>query len=957
MGKNNIPVLFLILGACLFAEAPSFAQGKIKGSVKGILAESDGRQILPDATVSVTPDSDSSNAEFAISDKHGAFLIRDLNPGNYRLLITFEGLQHIQKKFTISIAGKDIDFGTMYMQKVTDILQEVVVQRPPMAIKKDTVEYNAEMFATKPNAVVEDQLKKLPGVQVDASGNIIAQGEKVTRVLVNGKRFFNDDPKLASRNFPPDMVERYQIFDDLDDQSKFTGFDDGNRVKTLNIITRRNRRQGYFGRAVAGGGTNQTYNESFNFHRFDNDQQISTLGEGNDINKQNFTVQDILGSSGSRRGSGGGPGAATNQSSPGVTTIWAGGINYRDNWGPKAEVSGSYFYNFNHVVLDRNSLTTKFFNTDEDTTNTTQQSSTGISRTENQRIFFNLEQKLDSNNSFVFRPNFTLQNTRPNSSSYSSTDDQAGRAVSTSNGTNSSLNKGFNINGSNFTFRHRFKKPYRTFSVDLNGTVNVNNGYGYNYAVNNFYQLDSSQILNHRYTDSLHSYTISPTVSYTEPVGRNQIIELNYNYSHNQSNSVNNTYDYSDTLKGFVFFDSLFSNSYKFVSNSSRVTLNYRIQNPKFNVNIGSGIQFTDFNSLNTTKNIDVSHSYVHFTPTANFSYSFSRNQRFRFYYMGRTGTPSPSQLQPLTTTGDNINFVVGNPALKPQFTHSIRMLYQSFDPGSQRVLFATLNASTIVNDIQSSIIPNKKGGQTSTYVNLNGTYNIAGYFNYGFALKKPKSNLNLISNVNYSQSQTLVGDEATPGVFQHDYSKNTSLAETVSWTTNIKNNFDMNFSSASTYNIARNTLHPNQDLDYFSEILSAEITAYTNKGWLIATTFTYTYSDTRTPGYNASVPLLSPSIAKELFKKKNGELRLSVFDLLKQNTAVSKSVSLNQVSETRTTTLTQYVMLTFTYNLNNFNSPRKKGMPGIFPRGPRGGGGGGNGGGGGGFRRGGRGG
>lgn len=322
---------------------------------------------------------------------------------------------------------------------------------------------------------------------------------------------------------------------------------------------------------------------------------------------------------------------------------------------------------------------------------------------------------------------------------------------------------------------------------------------------------------------------------------------------------------------------------------------------------------------------------------------------------MGRTGTPSPSQLQPLTTTGDNINFVVGNPALKPQFTHSIRMLYQSFDPGSQRVLFATLNASTIVNDIQSSIIPNKKGGQTSTYVNLNGTYNVAGYFNYGFALKKPKSNLNLISNINYAQSQTLVGDEATPGVFQHDYSRNTTLAETVSWTTNIRNNFDMNFSSASTYNIARNTLHPNQNLDYFSEVLNAEITAYTNKGWLIATTFTYTYSDTRTPGYNASVPLLSPSIAKELFKKKNGELRLSVFDLLKQNTAVSKSVSLNQVSETRTTTLTQYVMLTFTYNLNNFNNPRKKGMPGIFPRGARMGGGGG-GGGGGGFRKGGRG-
>src|SRR6202012_606068 len=184
-----------------------------------------------------------------------------------------------------------------------------------------------------------------------------AQGEPVTRLLVNGKRFFGNDPKLATRNIPPEIVEKYQIFDDLDDQSKFSGFDDGNRIKTINIVTRRDRRQGYFGRAVAGAGTDEKYDESFNFHRFNNDQQISVLGEGNDINKQNFTVQDILGSSGSRRGSGRGPSASTNGGGAGVTTVWAGGINYRDSWGPKTDAYGSYFYNFNHVTNESNSLT------------------------------------------------------------------------------------------------------------------------------------------------------------------------------------------------------------------------------------------------------------------------------------------------------------------------------------------------------------------------------------------------------------------------------------------------------------------------------------------------------------------------------------------------------------------------------------------------------------------------
>jgi hypothetical protein len=252
------------------------------------------------------------------------------------------------------------------------------------------------------------------------------------------------------------------------------------------------------------------------------------------------------------------------------------------------------------------------------------------------------------------------------------------------------------------------------------------------------------------------------------------------------------------------------------------------------------------------------------------------------------------------------------------------------------------------VNDIQNSIIPTNKGGDTTTYINLNGTYNIAGYFNYGFALKHPKSNLNFITDVNYSQSQNLVYSVQAPIGFQHDFTRSTTFTEKINWTTNIKKNFDMNFSSASNYTFNRNSLNTTSDLDVFSEIFNAEITAYSNNGWLIATTLTYTLTDNKTPGYNESVPLLIPSIAKEMFKKKNGELRLTIFDLLHQNTSVSKSVSLNQVSDTRTTTLSQYVMLSFTYNLNNFKGANQRRMPGVFPGRYRGGGGGGRRGGGG---------
>jgi hypothetical protein len=415
-------------------------------------------------------------------------------------------------------------------------------------------------------------------------------------------------------------------------------------------------------------------------------------------------------------------------------------------------------------------------------------------------------------------------------------------------------------------------------------------------------------------------------------------------------------------LKNYKQFDSLFSNSYKFVSHSNRFTLNYRIQNPKYNLSVGSGLQFTGFNSLNTTKNIPVVQNYMNLTPTVNFQYYISKTQHFRLNYSGRPGTPSVTQLQPLITTSDQINYQEGNPALKPQFTHSLRMLYTSFDPGTQKVIFATINASTIVNDIQSAVYYNSKGGQQSTFVNLNGTYNFSGYFNYGFPLKKPKSNLNFITNITYSQSQTLLAQDslaAAENDYAHVYSKNTGLSETISWTTNIKKNFDMNFSSASKYSINKRTGAPGQpsntqnNLNAFSQTFSAEITAYTNSGWLIAADFDYTYTNNNSAAYNASVPLLSPSVAKQLFKKKNGELRLSVFDLLNQNESVSKSVTSNQETYTRTNVLTRYAMLTFTYNLNNFADSKQRRMPGIFPPGERrgdgrfnGGGGGGGGGG-----------
>jgi hypothetical protein len=992
-------VLLMLFMGLIYA-TPSFSQSGTRGSVKGIIVDSIGnKQPLSNATVSVRPlGADSSQAEYAVSNKQGAFLFRGLPPGTYFILITYEGYAHIGRNITITDSSSNIDLSTIYMQRSDEMLEAAIVQRPPMGIKKDTVEYNASLFATKPNATAEDLLKKMPGVQVDNSGNVTAQGEQVQRVLVNGKRFFSDDPKMATRNLPPDVIDKIQVFDDLSDQSKFTGFDDGNRVKTINIVTKKNLKKGIFGKYVAGDGTNQDYDESMNTHLFLGDQQISVLGQANDLNKQNFTAQDIFGGAGGqgrRAGGGGGGGgggavgggggtnsagassAGTSFQSAGVTTIWAGGLNYRNTVGNgKTDIYGSYFYNDQHIVTQTyDSVIAQVINPVTGTADSSQTqvgNSYNVSRIQNHRIYFNLESRLDSNNSLIFRPNIIFQHSDPSGSSFSnnyspdSLNPSKLDPVSTLNGHTSSSNTGFSVPNADLQFRHRFAKPFRTISLDISGSGSVNNGYGYTNSVDNFYQLDSTFTLNQYYKDSLHQVTIIPTLSYTEPIAKNMILQFQYNHNYTHSTTVNDTYDYSDSTKNYNSFDSLFSNSYKFTQNSDQAGLYWRIQAKKFNMSVGSGIQWTNFTSDNTTKDITVSRNYTNYTPSANFMYNFSTTQHFRLNYSGRTGTPSPSQLQPLTTTTDDVNFQVGNPNLKPQFTQSLRMLYASFDPSTQKVLFITVNASNIHNDIQSEVYSRTgTAGTVNTYTNLNGTYNFSGYMNYGFPLRVPKSNMNFITNINYSQSQTLQAADSTTaseGLFTHLYTKQTSLAETISWTTNIRKNFDMNISAASTYTIpTRKNIYPpgtpaksgagsvSTNLNSFTEVVSTEFTAYTNTGWLIAATFDYTYTYTASPTYNVSAPVLTPSIAKQLFKKKNGELRFSVFDVLDKNTLVSKTNTSTNISYSRTNVLSRYAMLTFTYNLNNFQGQQRRGnFPGGGPRffgrppggGPPGGGG-----------------
>jgi uncharacterized membrane protein YgcG len=922
MSKIFTLVAFLLIGMTASAQNSS-------ATIKGKLIDSVNKQSLKDASVTILDARDSSLEKFGLVTADGSFSVAGIPFGAMVVQIKFNGYETFTKNITFSVANSNVALGTIYLGPASNELAGVTVSQSVMRIKGDTTEFNASSFKTKPNAVAEDLIRKMPGMEVGKDGSIKSGGEAVARVLVDGKRFMGDDPKLATRNLPPDVIDKIQVFDDMSDQSKFSGFDDGNRIKTLNITTKKDKRKGMFGKAVAGIGSDDKYQESFNFTKMNGDQQITALGQANNINKQDFSENNIGGGRNFGGGGGGGGfGGGGGGTGSGIRTVLSAGFNYRDVWSPKIDAYGSYTFNMPRNNAESSSNTRTILG--EDTATFQNSTSNSVNKSENHRFSFNFEDRIDSNNSLIFRPNLALQSN--NSVGYSTSNYSSGRNIenggvhpltqSVSN--TSSYNSGVNVNGSNLQLRHRFAKRGRTLSLDFGFSASTNNGDGNTYTVNNYFIPGfANDTLNQHYRDSSRSYSLNPTLSYTEPLGKNQMLEIRYSLNHTNSNTSTSTYNFDNASQKFNRFDTLFSNAYKYTQTSNTANLNYRMQQTKYNFSVGTGIQFQEFESDNTTKNVLVKRQFVNFTPQANFTYNFTRSKSLRVFYNGRTGTPSAMQLQPVTTTSDKINYQKGNPDLTPQFTNSLRILYSSVDPFTQRIVVGTVNGTITSNDIVSySIQSAGTGGRTTTYLNYGTTYNLNGYFMYGFPLKTPKSNVNLTSNVSYSKSNsflTLPGKLPAPNA-----TRSYNLSETVKWTTNLKNNFDMNLSTTFTYNPIRSSLSSETNSNYMTHVLSADFTAYSNNGWTIASDFDYTHYFGRPAGYNTSVFLITPSIAKTFLKNKAGELRLSCFDLLNQNQTVSVNSNANQIVNSISNNLKRYVMLTFTYNLRAFGAAQR---------------------------------
>ncbi len=950
----------------LIAILPAFAQ-KVNGVVRGALRDSLSASPLADATVSVIQTSDSSLIAFTVTGPNGEFEMKNLAAGDYKLVATYSGLQTYKKFFSITAAEPTANLGVLKMDRIYKSMEEVVVKdEAPVRVKGDTLAYNADMFKTKPNATVEDLLKKLPGVQVEKDGTVKAQGEQVQKVYVDGKEFFGTDPKLATKNLNADMIDQVEVYDDMSEQAKFNKIDDGSRTKAINLKLKKDKKKGIFGKAYAGYGTKERYDMGLNANFFKGAMQASVIAKTNNTNNIGFTLSDMLGmfsggggggmmSGGSGGGFSGGMGGMSvvnvgrggmggfsggmsglnlGSTGNGITASTQLGLNYRDTWSPKLEGNGSYFFNHAKTTNDRVSFRQNFFTADSLGLNNEQV----WSRNENfnHRFNYNLVWSIDSFNSIIYQPSVNFQKSQSFSDDTLSSKIQKGSAsylANLSRNLSNSEGKGYNWSN-NVIWRHKWRRPGRTLAVTFNNTLSTNDRDRYSVISSRLYnqsgfkyrEINTNNLNTTRSTSN--NYGIG--FSYTEPLARDKVLEVNYRHSNNQSSSDRYTYDYNTATGRYDQAVDTLSNVFENGNVSDRAGVNFRMVKKKYNWQIGAAVQQTKLTSDNKTRGQNVQQTFRNFFPTAVFQYQFQRSRSLRINYNGRTNQPTISQLQDVTDVSSYPYIYKGNPNLKQEFSNNVMLSYNFFDMLRFRNLFAFVNFSNTMNKIARTTENLGGGVQRISYANVDGVYSLSGNFNMGFPIKKMKGgNFNATSRILYNRDASVVDNVL-------NYSKNLNVGEDLRLSYNYKSKLDLGITASVNYNNVAYTISKQNNASYFTHNYSADATYTFPKNFILSTDFDYTFNTGRTAGFNQDFAIWNASFAKQVFKNKRGEIKVSVFDLLNQNTNVTRNVSETYLEDVRNSTLQRYFMLTFTYNINRMGG-RGMHMPAMMERATRG--------------------
>jgi Outer membrane protein beta-barrel family/Carboxypeptidase regulatory-like domain len=913
---------FIFLMASLF----SLALSAQKYSISGIIIDSAGKPMEGSAVVLLNS-ADSSMVGFSRSKADGIFTIKNVPTGTaYTLRATFVGhdayLQDIPKDYK----GEKMDVGGIRMIPLSKMLDAATITgvRAPITFKGDTTEFNAAAFKTDPNATAEELLKKLPGVEVDKDGNIKAQGEGVTKIYVNGKKFFSNDPKIATQNLPAGAIDKVQLYDKKSDQAEFSGVDDGEREKVINFQLKDSHSQGTFGNITAGAGENNRYSAKGALNRFSRNQQLSVLGMGNNINKQGFSMEDYMSYTGaSQRMMGGGGGRVTmevggNNSSipldfgrnPGFNNTWAGGLNFNKTFNPKTELNTSYFYNNSDKVLDKITDRQNFLPTRTYSTNSKSNSKT---LNDNHRFSATLDHKIDSFNSIRFTNSTSLTENNAFTKSSTKTLNAASLLENTGERTNKTDGSGMSMQNS-LLWRHRFAKKGRNLTTNFQYNLSDNEQNGNLDAVNEFYRpngttssllrRDATIQTDNRLTER-SNYGV--TATFVEPLSRRTYLEFNYSY-----NRVNNDTEREvDTLRNGektrnTALSNIFNNDFTY----NRGGIGLRYAKKELNVSGGVNYQHSLLRGQNVSKNEAIKpNPFKNFLPNLRFRYEFAQAHSASFDYDANVREPSIDQLQPIVDNSDPLNVSEGNPNLKPEYSNRIRMRYNKFNMANMNSIFV----NSTINYTKNKIVYNQTIAdnfvRTSKPVNVEDALTAMISGNYTLPLSK-QWRMSLGTNTGYNKYISLVNSA-------ENLTKTLTAGGNVRLDYRLRDSFDINLNAKVSNNNTKYSLQPNLNRTFLTHDYELGVNWTLPYNFRINSDFNYQFFSGQGFGQNPSIPIWSASMSKYVLKNKRGEIKLSVFDILNKSTGFSRTADANYIQDETITTLRRYAMLSFTYAIN----------------------------------------
>jgi hypothetical protein len=926
----------IILILSLFCNVLVFAQ---TFSISGELIDK-GNQPVLFANVTVLKSTDSTFVKGAISNENGIFLIDNLPASQYIVKVSYIGFQDLYIPTTIVNESKVL--GKLKLNSKATKLDEVnvVTTATPVIQKGDTTQINAGAYKVNKDASSEDLITKMPGITIQ-DGQVQAQGEAVKKVLVDGKEFFGDDANAVLKNLPAEVIDKIQIFDKKSDQSQFSGFDDGNSAKTINIITKPQFRNGTFGKASAGYGYDEKWRGAFNVNFFKDKRRITILGNTNNINEQNFSTEDLLGvvsssssggggnrgGGGRPQGMGGGSGRPGQQNETGsflvdqkngVSTTHSFGINYADQW-KKVTFTGSYFMNY----ADNTALTNTFrqYVTSSFEGLSYQETNNSSSNNINHRANFKIEWKIDSLNSVTIQPKISVQQNTGNTSLFGE-NKQPGIVISSSNS-----NSGSSLIGANVSiptlYRHSFQKTGRTLSLNLTPGYNNNAGNNnwLNYT-NNYIDTSFADTINQ--VSELHTfaYTLSTSAVYTEPLNKHNQLMLSYGNSFNSSDSDKETYNVSGAN---YLFDSTLSNVFTSLYQAHSVGTAMQYNKDKLMLTYGVTYQYAELTAQQIfPNNFSLHHTFNSLLPNLRLHYKFSSKQVLRMFYRTSNNAPTVSQLQNVINNTNPLQLTTGNPNLKQNWQNMLHMHYSSSNTEKSTALFVLLGGTYTQNYIVSNtfiaqadtlLAPGvllTRGSQLSAPVNQNGYYSLRSFNNYSFPLKAIKSNMSTNIGGTYTRTPGIVNDK-----LMYTYNSNVGLGITLS--SNISERVDFTLSSNTTYNNTINTLQTSLNTTYYNQNSKFKIQVMPWKGVVLQTELNHQYNTGLSDNFNQNFMLWNAAIGYKFLKNEQAELRLSVFDILNQNNSIKRNVMETYYEDVRTNILQQYFLVTFTYNIKQF--------------------------------------